>query len=70
MVSNSNQIDAISRIMGNKADEKHGRIMSFGKYTGHHLSEIPSQYLKWGVNNFDDVLLVNEIEMELERRAR
>lgn len=59
------QIDAIQKIMGK---EKSGRQMVFGKYAGHDLSDIPTGYLKWAANNFDDVFLVNDIEKELERR--
>ena len=46
--------------------------MPFGKYEGKPLREIPSGYLRWCLNNLDDMDsdLFDAMEAELRRRQR
>ena len=67
MNNNSDQINAIARIMG---DQKSGHEMTFGKYKGRDLSEIPLSYLKWVSNEIPDDELVDNCEKEIFRRTK
>lgn len=43
-------------------------ILHFGKYSGYNIEDVPSDYLKWMSENFDDDSLVEEADKELEFR--
>ena len=64
--SQSEQVDSIKNIM--KAGSS-GFVMPFGKHKGKDLSDIPLFYVRWLILNvFDDDVLVEECEKEIERR--
>jgi uncharacterized protein (DUF3820 family) len=41
--------------------------MTFGKYKGHWISEIPDEYLKWGIKKLDSYI-GTMFAVELQRR--
>jgi uncharacterized protein (DUF3820 family) len=45
-------------------------IVTFGKYKGKFIKEVPLDYIDWVVNNHIDPNTVNLFENELERRER
>ena len=45
-----------------------GEILTFGKYEGEDIEEVPDSYLEWVVANFDKGRWLHLAEDELERR--
>lgn len=46
-----------------------GETLTFGKYEGEDIEEVPDSYLEWVVSNFDKGKWLHAAEDELERRA-
>lgn len=44
-------------------------IISFGKYKGKDMEDVPSSYLRWITQEHDDEDLVAEAEEELQYRT-
>jgi len=44
-------------------------ILSFGKYKNADLEDVPSNYLKWLINNHDDDWVVEAAEAEFKYRS-
>jgi uncharacterized protein (DUF3820 family) len=42
--------------------------MRFGKYKHYEYRDLPDQYLKWAILNFEDDQLLNDLIIELQRR--
>lgn len=50
------------------AEPEHEEVISFGKYKGQKLSEVPSSYLTWAVENMSNRATVAKFQVELKRR--
>jgi hypothetical protein len=44
------------------------KVMRFGKYKHYEYRDLPDQYLKWAILNFEDDQLLNDLIIELQRR--
>jgi hypothetical protein len=44
--------------------------ITFGKYKGQDVSDVPTSYLEWGVNNLSSANWVNAFENELKKRRK
>lgn len=42
--------------------------MIYGKYKGYYLKDIPDDYLKWCILNFEDQGMAHMMAIELQRR--
>ena len=62
----NDQLKAIGDIMGTK---KSGYIVKFGQFNGDDISDVPSHYLKWGIDNLTNNKFITEAEKELEHRS-
>lgn len=67
MSSPETQLEAIARIMGNQK-RKTGIIIKFGKHKGQDISDVPSSYLRWIISELPDDELIEQAEIELDRR--
>jgi len=69
MKSVNDQINSINKTLGDVRSGSAGFIMPFGKHKGKDLSDIPLYYIRWlTMNVFDDYVLVEQCEQEIERR--
>ena len=44
-------------------------VMTFGKFQGTPMSEVPISYLEWGVENITSTTIIEKFKNELSRRA-
>lgn len=44
--------------------------MPFGKYKGKCLRDIPDSYLKWAIQNIDDIGIATMFSIEYQRRYK
>ena len=44
--------------------------MSFGKYKGKYLKDVPTDYIKWLVTNIEDEVQAMTYMVELQRRDK
>lgn len=63
------QLKAINETLGDVKVRSAGYVMPFGKHKGKDLSDIPLFYITWVITNIiDDNELINQCELEIERR--
>lgn len=55
-----------TRFLDSKPEDS--EVMQFGKHKGKKLSEVPTDYLLWAVDNFTQRALVAKFQIELKRR--
>lgn len=51
-----------------RSNEIRDRRMTFGKYTGWFIRDVPDQYLEWGIMNIDDLYLAEWFKEEYVKR--
>lgn len=42
--------------------------LTFGKYRGHYMQEVPTPYIKWAITNLQDRAQAEMFALELQRR--
>jgi hypothetical protein len=52
---------------GAPSEEPEERVMSFGKYKGERLGDLPNRYLIWCLENFDDDLEKQSLIEDMQR---
>ena len=53
-----------------KYDEYMYTKLSFGKYKGYFIKDIPDKYLVWAIQNIDDVGIATMLSIEYQRRHK